>query len=176
VQEGSARVHDVGDVAVLLIPAGGQQRSPRIAHDTRRVIEVECDTLDQVSEAVAAGASRVRTLSTVTKSVSQVQFDSPQRAVRENNFFAADKAWKAFRDDPVWKKAKADSEKEGTLVHPDGRLKALHELTAAEASGNEPLQPVPGIVTATNTVCAPPGLPLDATREPDSEKPIIPIC
>jgi oligoendopeptidase F len=29
----------------------------------------------------------------VTKSVSQVQFDSPQRAVREGNFFAADAAW-----------------------------------------------------------------------------------
>lgn len=29
---------------------------------------------------------------------------------------AADKAWKAFRDDPDWKKAKADSEKDGVLV------------------------------------------------------------
>jgi pepF/M3 family oligoendopeptidase len=29
----------------------------------------------------------------VTKSVSQVQFDSPQRAIREGNFFAVDAAW-----------------------------------------------------------------------------------
>jgi NIPSNAP len=29
---------------------------------------------------------------------------------------AADQAWKAFRDDPDWKKAKADSEKDGPLV------------------------------------------------------------
>jgi len=30
---------------------------------------------------------------------------------------AADKSWKAFRDDPDWKKAKADSEKDGVLVN-----------------------------------------------------------
>ena len=29
---------------------------------------------------------------------------------------AADKAWKEFRDDPDWMKAKAESEKDGTLV------------------------------------------------------------
>lgn len=29
---------------------------------------------------------------------------------------AADKAWKAFREDPVWLKAKAESEKDGVLV------------------------------------------------------------
>jgi hypothetical protein len=29
---------------------------------------------------------------------------------------AADKAWAAFRDDPVWKAARAASEKDGTLV------------------------------------------------------------
>src|SRR5262245_36108210 len=29
---------------------------------------------------------------------------------------AADAAWKAFREDPDWKKAKADSEKDGVLV------------------------------------------------------------
>jgi hypothetical protein len=29
---------------------------------------------------------------------------------------AADKSWKAFRDDPEWKAAKAASEKDGTLV------------------------------------------------------------
>ena len=29
---------------------------------------------------------------------------------------AADKSWKAFRDDPDWKKAKAESEKDGVLV------------------------------------------------------------
>lgn len=29
---------------------------------------------------------------------------------------AADKAWKAFREDPEWLKAKAESEKEGVLV------------------------------------------------------------
>src|SRR6185312_15964269 len=29
---------------------------------------------------------------------------------------AADKSWKAFRDDPVWKKAKDESEKDGVLV------------------------------------------------------------
>lgn len=34
----------------------------------------------------------------VVKSVSQVQFDSPQRAVREGNFFAADAAWAAITE------------------------------------------------------------------------------
>lgn len=34
----------------------------------------------------------------VEKSPGQVMFDSPQRAVRENNFFAADKAWKTIED------------------------------------------------------------------------------
>ena len=34
----------------------------------------------------------------VEKSPGQVQFDSPQRAVRENNFFAADKAWSTIAD------------------------------------------------------------------------------
>lgn len=29
---------------------------------------------------------------------------------------AADKAWKAFREDPAWLKAKAESEKDGVLV------------------------------------------------------------
>ncbi len=29
---------------------------------------------------------------------------------------AADKAWQAFRDDPVWNKAKTESEKDGKLV------------------------------------------------------------
>ena len=29
---------------------------------------------------------------------------------------AADKAWKAFREDPAWVKAKSDSEKDGVLV------------------------------------------------------------
>jgi len=34
----------------------------------------------------------------VEKSPGQVMFDSPQRAVRENNFFAADKAWSSIQD------------------------------------------------------------------------------
>jgi pepF/M3 family oligoendopeptidase len=34
----------------------------------------------------------------VEKSVGQVQFDSPQRDVRENNFFAADTAWSGIAD------------------------------------------------------------------------------
>ena len=34
----------------------------------------------------------------VEKSPGQVMFDSPQRAVRENNFFAADKAWKTIEE------------------------------------------------------------------------------
>lgn len=34
----------------------------------------------------------------VEKSPGQVMFDSPQRAVRENNFFAADKAWQTMQD------------------------------------------------------------------------------
>jgi hypothetical protein len=29
---------------------------------------------------------------------------------------AADKSWKAFRDDPVWKKAREESEKDGPLL------------------------------------------------------------
>lgn len=34
----------------------------------------------------------------VEKSVSQIRFDSPERSVRQNNFFAADKAWKSVAD------------------------------------------------------------------------------
>lgn len=34
----------------------------------------------------------------VEKSPGQVQFDSPERAIRENNFFAAEKAWKSVGD------------------------------------------------------------------------------
>ena len=34
----------------------------------------------------------------VTRSPGQVQFDSPQRQVRENNFFAADAAWETIAD------------------------------------------------------------------------------
>ncbi len=34
----------------------------------------------------------------VEKSPGQVMFDSPQRAIRENNFFAADKAWATVQD------------------------------------------------------------------------------
>ena len=34
----------------------------------------------------------------IEKSPGQVQFDSPQRAVRENNFFSADKAWRSIAD------------------------------------------------------------------------------
>ena len=34
----------------------------------------------------------------VKKSVGQVQFDSPQRTVRENNFFAAESAWSSIAD------------------------------------------------------------------------------
>lgn len=34
----------------------------------------------------------------VEKSPGQVMFDSPQRAIRENNFFAADKAWATIQD------------------------------------------------------------------------------
>jgi len=34
----------------------------------------------------------------VEKSPSQIRFDSPERSVRENNFFAADRAWKGIRD------------------------------------------------------------------------------
>jgi len=29
---------------------------------------------------------------------------------------AADKSWKAFREDPVWQKARAESEKDGKLL------------------------------------------------------------
>jgi hypothetical protein len=48
VQEGPARVHDVRDITVLLIPAGRQQRRPRVAQDARRVIEVEQERADGV--------------------------------------------------------------------------------------------------------------------------------
>lgn len=34
----------------------------------------------------------------VKKSVGQIQFDSPQRAVRENNFYAANKTWDSIAD------------------------------------------------------------------------------
>lgn len=34
----------------------------------------------------------------VSKSASQIRFDSPERSVRQNNFYAADKAWKTVAD------------------------------------------------------------------------------
>ena len=34
----------------------------------------------------------------VEKSPGQIHFDSPQRSVRENNFYAADRAWKTIAD------------------------------------------------------------------------------
>ena len=34
----------------------------------------------------------------VEKSVGQIRFDSPERSVRQNNFYAADKAWKTIAD------------------------------------------------------------------------------
>lgn len=48
-----------------------------------------------------SGALRVKVMERgelVEKSVGQVQFDSPERSVRENNFFAANKAWKTIAD------------------------------------------------------------------------------
>ena len=48
-----------------------------------------------------SGALRVKIMEkgeVVEKSPGQVQFDSPQRAVRENNFYAADKAWRSIED------------------------------------------------------------------------------
>ncbi|HUG91701.1 MAG TPA: M3 family oligoendopeptidase [Planctomycetaceae bacterium] len=48
-----------------------------------------------------SGAVRVRVLERgeiVEKSVGQVQFTSPERSVRQNNFYAADKAWNAIAD------------------------------------------------------------------------------
>ncbi len=48
-----------------------------------------------------SGALRISVMErgeVVEKSPSQVQFDSPQRAVRENNFFAANKAWSTLAD------------------------------------------------------------------------------
>ena len=35
---------------------------------------------------------------TVEKSPGQIRFDSPERSIRENNFYAADKAWKSIAD------------------------------------------------------------------------------
>ena len=48
-----------------------------------------------------SGALRVHVMERgeiVEKSPGQVQFDSPERTVRMNNFFAADKAWKTIDD------------------------------------------------------------------------------
>ena len=48
-----------------------------------------------------SGALRIKVMDKgeiVEKSPGQVQFDSPQRAVRENNFYAADKAWRSIAD------------------------------------------------------------------------------
>uniref|UniRef100_A0A7C2K1N9 Oligoendopeptidase F n=1 Tax=Schlesneria paludicola TaxID=360056 RepID=A0A7C2K1N9_9PLAN len=48
-----------------------------------------------------SGALKVQVMEkgrTITKSPGQVLFDSPQRAVRENNFFAADAAWASIAD------------------------------------------------------------------------------
>ncbi|MFQ5733020.1 MAG: M3 family oligoendopeptidase, partial [Planctomycetaceae bacterium] len=49
-----------------------------------------------------SGALKVRVMErgdVVEKSPSQVQFDMPERPVRENNFYAADKAWAGIADD-----------------------------------------------------------------------------
>jgi len=48
-----------------------------------------------------SGALRIRVMErgeVLEKSPGQVQFDSPERSVRENNFYAADKAWKEIAD------------------------------------------------------------------------------
>lgn len=48
-----------------------------------------------------SGALRIAVMEkgeVVKKSVSQVQFDMPERAIRENNFYAADKAWNSIAD------------------------------------------------------------------------------
>lgn len=48
-----------------------------------------------------SGALRVKVMDkgeVVEKSVSQVQFDSPQRSIRENNFYASNKAWQTIGD------------------------------------------------------------------------------
>ena len=48
-----------------------------------------------------SGALRVKVMQRgeiVEKSVGQIQFDSPQRVERENNFFAANKAWNSIAD------------------------------------------------------------------------------
>ncbi len=48
-----------------------------------------------------SGALRIRVMERgelVEKSPGQVMYDSPQRAVRENNFYAADRAWGAIAD------------------------------------------------------------------------------
>ncbi len=48
-----------------------------------------------------SGALKVQVVEkgkTITKSPGQVLFDSPQRAVRENNFFAVDAAWSSIED------------------------------------------------------------------------------
>ncbi|MCA9070881.1 MAG: M3 family oligoendopeptidase, partial [Planctomycetaceae bacterium] len=48
-----------------------------------------------------SGALRIEVMEkgeVVKKSVSQVQFDMPERVIRENNFHAADKAWNSIAD------------------------------------------------------------------------------
>jgi oligoendopeptidase F len=48
-----------------------------------------------------SGALRISVMEkgeVVKKSVSQVQYDMPERPVRENNFYAADKAWNSIAD------------------------------------------------------------------------------
>jgi pepF/M3 family oligoendopeptidase len=48
-----------------------------------------------------SGALRIRIMERgeiVERSPGQVQFDSPERSVRENNFYASDRAWKSIAD------------------------------------------------------------------------------
>ncbi len=48
-----------------------------------------------------SGELRIRVMEKgelVEKSAGQIRFDSPERSVRQNNFYAADKAWKTVAD------------------------------------------------------------------------------
>ncbi len=86
-------LHDSRRMAQLRLPREQELLAAELAVDG---IHAWGRLYDRIS-----GALKIRVMEkgeVVEKSPGQVQFDSPQRAVRENNFFAADKAWSSIAD------------------------------------------------------------------------------
>lgn len=86
-------LEDLSARARLRLPAEQEQLAAELAVDGRHAWG---RLYDRVS-----GSLRIPIMirgEVVERSPSQVQFDSPERSVRENNFYAADKAWSSVAD------------------------------------------------------------------------------